>query len=163
MIIEGSFPIFATKIHFFFETTNNRGRFSWNPFRFFKKNKNAKMRISRVSECRVELVPTLQRRVGCLWSVASWNLPTQITQIVNCKLWPTSQSTRKTWHPNPHLAPLVEGCSVSAWYLIWGWASSPILIIRHLAFTKSARLYVFQNPKSWQNSYLLAISRSCAP
>ena len=88
-------------------------------------------------------------------------MPTQITQIANCKLWPTSQSTRKTWHPNPHLAPLVGLCSVSAGYLIGGWASSPILIIRHLAFTKSARLYVFQNPKSWQNSYLLAICVVC--
>ena len=96
-----------------------------------------------------------------LHSALTKKMLTQITQIANCKLWPTSQSTRKTWHPNPHLAPLVGLCSVSAGYLIGGWASSPILIIRHLAFIKSARLYVFQNPKSWQNSYLLAICVVC--
>ena len=81
----------------------------------------------------------------------------------NCKLrkLATSQSVRNSLHSNPHLAPLVGLCSVSAGYLIGGWASSPILIIRHLAFIKSARLYVFQNPKSWQNSYLLAICVVC--
>ena len=113
------------------------------------------------AECRVELVPTLLRRVGCLWSVASWNLPTQITQIANCKLWPTSQSIRKTWHPNPHLAPLVGLCSVSAGYLIGGSPNKPILIIRRLGSQRSAHFYVFQNPKSWQNSYLLAICVVC--
>ena len=37
----------------------------------FKKNKNAKMRTSARGERKVELVPTLLSRVGCLWSEAS--------------------------------------------------------------------------------------------
>ena len=82
---------------------------------------------------------------------------TQTTQIANCKLWPTSQSTRKTWHPNPHLAPLVGLCSVSAGYLIGGWASSPILIIRRLDLRHKACFFEIPPPKFWQNRNLLAI------
>ena len=96
-----------------------------------------------------------------LHSALTKKMLTQITQIANCKLWPTSQSIRKTWHPNPHLAPLVGLCSVSAGYLIGGWASYPILIIRRLGFVKSGHFYVFRKPIFWQNRNLLAICVVC--
>lgn len=54
-----------------------------------------------------------------------------------------SQSIRKTLHKNTFSAALVEGCVVSAWYLVGGKWNKPVLIIRCLGLEKSMSFYVF--------------------
>ena len=88
-------PYLATKIHFFFETTNIRGRFSWNPLLIFQKCENAKMR-----KCENENISSKQgqrqawlisaEREKCLWSEASrkWEFLLSLTKVESFSLNP---------------------------------------------------------------------------
>ncbi len=56
----------------------------------------------------------------------------------------TSLSVRKTLHQNPLSRALLGLCSVSAGYLIGGWANKLILIFSDLGFLCKA--HFFENP-----------------